>query len=93
MTRNLPPDPFEGEDVDLWALEQAETLAREAEPDDVRWDDLDGPTLDDFDAANEDDISGEQGRGWDSLDALTKISIIGAGLALIAVLLALLSGN
>jgi hypothetical protein len=57
---DLPPDPWEKEGVDLWALEQAEDLTkRDAHPDDPRWDKLDGPTIDEFDdAENEDEGPG-----------------------------------
>ncbi len=45
----LPPDPWSEEGVDLWTLEKAERLAAE-DPDcaDPRWDDLDGPDIEEF---------------------------------------------
>ncbi len=49
----LPPDPWEEDGIDLWALEQAEELARKSTtPDDPRWERVDGPLIDDFDEAD-----------------------------------------
>ncbi len=60
----LPPDPWADEGVDLWTLEKAERLAAE-DPDsaDPRWDDLDGPSIDEFydaesEMAESDDVHG-----------------------------------
>lgn len=45
----LPPDPWVEEGIDLWSLEQAEELSRQkAEPDDPRWEQVGGPTIDEF---------------------------------------------
>ena len=69
----LPPDPWAEEGIDLWALEQADRLTREeADPSSSQWDELEGPTIDDFDRAGE-ELTGEsglQGEGSGLLGAL-----------------------
>ena len=59
---DLPPDPFD-EEPDPFAVERSERLVREnAAPSDPRWDHLGGePTLDDFDAAERELNSCEDG--------------------------------
>ena len=48
-SNRLPPDPWADEGVDLWTLEKAERLAaRDADSADPRWDDLDGPDIEEF---------------------------------------------
>lgn len=85
----MPLDPFEDEDVDLWELERAEMLARDGDPDDIRWHDLEGPTIDDFDS-NGDSGPNDPSTGWDALDPLSKITIVGLALGLLGLLAALL---
>lgn len=49
---DMPPDPWTEEGIDLWTLEQAERLtADDVDPASARWDELDGPTIDEFDDA------------------------------------------
>lgn len=48
----MPPDPWDEEGVDLWTLEKAEEyVSRDLDCADPRWDDLDGPTIEEFDEA------------------------------------------
>lgn len=48
----MPPDPWAEEGIDLWTLEQAERLTREdVDPASRAWDELDGPTIEEFDEA------------------------------------------
>ena len=51
--RDLPPDPWAEEGVDIWAVEKSEALTREgADPADPRWDKIGGePTIEEFDDA------------------------------------------
>ena len=50
---DMPPDPFDEDGIDPFAVEAAEKLARDDAPGfDPRWDNIGGePTLDDFDDA------------------------------------------
>lgn len=49
---DMPPDPWAEEGIDVWSLEQAEELTRhKADPDDPRWERVEGPTTDEFDDA------------------------------------------
>ncbi|GEM_PF-4492284 len=91
MAGPMPPDPFDDSDIDPFALEQAERLARESSPDDIRWERLDGPTIDELDPRydpvdEDDDLS-----WWEALDGLSRVSIIGAVLGVAAVVLAWLT--
>ena len=70
--RDMPPDPFEREGIDPFAVEAAEKLAREdAHGSDPRWDRLGAePTLEDFEdaalelhACDDDEIAGECSTG------------------------------
>lgn len=51
--RDMPPDPFEDDGVDPFAVRAADTLAHDGvAPNDPRWEHVGGePTIDDFDAA------------------------------------------
>lgn len=91
MSDRLPPDPFAEDDVDLWALEQAERLARDAAPDDIRWERLDGPTIDELDPRYDRDDEDEDLGWWESLDGLSRVTLIGTALALASIALALLT--
>lgn len=85
-TPELPPDPWAEQGIDPWALEQAELLTRtDADPSSRSWDEIDGPTLDEFEEAKrelaswsdeEDDASGLLGalRPW--LGAIALIVVL-----------------
>ncbi len=48
----MPPDPWAEDGIDLWTLEQAERLTTDdVDPASSRWDDLEGPTIEEFDDA------------------------------------------
>ncbi|MDA3937083.1 MAG: hypothetical protein PF636_09590 [Actinomycetota bacterium] len=93
MSNPMPPDPFDDEDVDLWALEQAERLARDSSPDDIRWERLDGPTIDQLDPRYDHEDEDDDLGWWGSLDGLTRVSFIGAALALASIVLAFLASR
>jgi hypothetical protein len=59
----MPRDPWAEEGVDLWTLEKAEEMtAKEVDPASARWDEIDGPTIEEFDQAAE-EFEQERGGG------------------------------
>ena len=87
---DMPPDPFADDGIeDPFALELAEELAHDGAPKhDPRWDHIDGPSIDEFDAAAHeiDDLRDDElgPDGFDSRAIIVRTVV--ASVAVIVVL-------